>query len=820
MPRLPPCHPELAGLLNDSAQLAQRDGNYADARRMYQQQLRMLEKCHTNANWLATALHNYANLFFEMGDLAEAERLHSRAVRVWSTRLGPRHTHVARGLDALAEVVAARGHHERARGLYERALRIRRARTSEAQPDVAWTLTNLARTVAALGELKRAHDFVSEAIGIYRRQGAFDEPDHLARAFELQGTILARQGMMREAGASATAALEERERIHGPDHPLTAESRTQLARIMFLTGERGTALTTALAADHTGREHLRFTVRYLPERQALAYAAKQPGALDLALSVAAAGTVDNTGALLDAVVRSRGVILEELARRTREFDVTDRQTLALRRTADHARQRYADLVVRSMGEPVSRAILEQARGEKEAAEEALAARSVEARRERLEDQAGLDEVRAALPPDSALVSIIKYERTLVPGARETGRVRRQPSYAAFVQRGADGGVAFVPLGPAEPLDALVNAWRDEAAGRSLFALPRGEAEKAYLVTAAKVRRALWDPLASQLSGFSQVFVVPDGLLNVLSIGSLPARTGGFIVEGETVLHYLSTERDLIRARADTAPAGLLAVGGASFEKPATVRSSTRSGAAPGCDQFRAMQFTNLPGTKREVDEISRLWNVHETGELTVLSGPSATESAVKSRLGNQRIVHLATHGFFLATECRFGATGTRGVGTIVPIAKPGAPVTENPLLLSGLALVGAGAGGVKRPDQDDGILTAEEIAGLQLQGTEWAVLSACNTGLGEIKSGEGVFGLRRAFQIAGARTVIMSLWSVDDDATREWMRALYEGRLERRLNTAQAVREASLTVLRARRAKRLTTHPFYWAAFVAAGDWR
>ena len=100
------------------------------------------------------------------------------------------------------------------------------------------------------------------------------------------------------------------------------------------------------------------------------------------------------------------------------------------------------------------------------------------------------------------------------------------------------------------------------------------------------------------------------------------------------------------------------------------------------------------------------------------------------------------------------------------------------------------------------------------------MLSACDTGLGQLRAGEGVFGLRRAFQVAGARTVVMSLWSVDDQATRLWMRALYEGRLKRNLSTADAVREASLSVLRDRRARQQSTHPFYWAGFVAAGDWR
>ena len=118
------------------------------------------------------------------------------------------------------------------------------------------------------------------------------------------------------------------------------------------------------------------------------------------------------------------------------------------------------------------------------------------------------------------------------------------------------------------------------------------------------------------------------------------------------------------------------------------------------------------------------------------------------------------------------------------------------------------------------MLTAEEVAALNLGGVEGAVLSGCDTGVGEVRSGEGVFGLRRAFQVAGARTVIRSLWAVEDQVTRQWMSTLYDGRLTKKLSTVDAVRGASLGVLQQRRTKGLSTHPFYWAAFVAAGDWR
>jgi CHAT domain-containing protein len=141
-------------------------------------------------------------------------------------------------------------------------------------------------------------------------------------------------------------------------------------------------------------------------------------------------------------------------------------------------------------------------------------------------------------------------------------------------------------------------------------------------------------------------------------------------------------------------------------------------------------------------------------------------------------------------------------------------------LLSGLALAGANHRDRAGPGEEDGVLTAEEIAGLDLTGVEWAVLSACDTGVGAIEAGEGVFGLRRAMQLAGVRTLIMSLWPVDDRSTRQWMNALYGARLVRHLDSAEAVRHAGQSVLAARRAAGESTHPFYWAAFVGAGDWR
>jgi CHAT domain-containing protein len=225
---------------------------------------------------------------------------------------------------------------------------------------------------------------------------------------------------------------------------------------------------------------------------------------------------------------------------------------------------------------------------------------------------------------------------------------------------------------------------------------------------------------------------------------------------------------------------------------------------------------------KRTDEVERA--AHSDPDVAagaiVAVGSDATENIVKQTAPQCRILHVATHGFFLGGECSPAAIGRRGIGGVTAVPSAPTGIGENPLLLSGLALASANHREEAGAGEEDGVLTAEEIASLNLSGVEWAVLSACGTGRGEIRAGEGVFGLQRAFQVAGARTLIMSLWSVEDEATRQWMTHLYKARLVDGLDTAESVRQASLAVLSERRASGKNTHPFYWGAFVAAGDWR
>lgn len=821
------CHEEYGALLGSSALMAVADGDYPAARRLQSRALAIHERClGPTHSMTVTAIHNLADVALQTGDLAEAERMNTRAVRLWSLGLGPQHPYVARGLDALAEVVALRGQQQRARDLYARALSIRRRTLGGDHPDVAWTLMNLARTNAAAGNPSAALSQINRAIGIYERGGASQTPDYFARALLFRGEIEMRRSGYDAARESFRRAFDVRERTFGTHHPLTAEARAGMAAAELALGSGADALTLALQAEEDGRNHLRETIRYLPERQAVGYAAIRPRGLDLAVS-AVLDRDDRASAVLDAVIRSRGVVLDEVAARTQSESQAESAFASLGAAAASARQRFANLNYRLLrgDDSVSPAAIEAAQRRKEEAERELAEQSVAARGDLTRSAIGLDDVRRALPPSTALVSFIRHERLARTVTRNGTAVRRMAFYSAFVLRSDTGVVRVLPLGSATAIEALIDAWRAEASGHSTKPVAGPvAAEQSYRSVAGALRAKVWDPLSSWVRGTSKVLIVPDGMVNLVAFAALPVDRGRYLVESGQTVHYLSTERDLVPRDSMPRGRGLLAVAGAPFDQRPSI-STAISARRSGCDRPESLlRFEPLPMALEEAQDVARVWssaasavsgvNDHVSGDAVVLSGSSATERAVTASMKGRQIVHLATHGFFLDTHCaaalRAGGMSANLVGAIL--------TADNPLLLSGLALGQAKSGASDQTD--DGILTAEEVTGLSLRGTEWVVLSACDTGVGTIRDGEGVFGLRRAFHVAGARTVIMSLWSVEDRATRSWMRALYDARLTRGETTDRAVADASLSMLRERRARGQSTHPFYWAAFVAAGDWQ
>jgi CHAT domain-containing protein/tetratricopeptide (TPR) repeat protein len=827
-------------------------GDYGAARQHLQQALKSYESRYgVRHEHVATVLSVLALADARLGDFASARREQERAAAVYAEVGGPNHPFVAIALTELAGIYNEQGLPTQAFPLLQRALAIRETNLGPTHRDVARTLADMASTLMQLREPVRAQLMARRALGIWGRLDAPDAPEY-ATVLALYADLQATRGDSAAALEYYERALAIRGRVFGLSNPVYAEAQSGLAVAQASLGDRAAALRTAADAEATGRDHLRLLLRSLPERQALNYAAARPRGLNLMLSLA--GSMPEAVApALDDLIRGRALVLDEIAARQGATGRPAKPDEPARMALRSAQQRLANLTVRGPGvlSPAQyAAVVEEARRESEAAEETLAERSASYRAERTRNHLGLDEVGRALANGSALVSFVQYDRislappgTPAPSKRAQTPSRAEPSYLAFVSR-PDRAPVAVPLGSVRAIDRLVSRWRADIAAEALRLAPRGAtAIPAAWTSGAALRRVVWDPLLPHLTQQDRVFVVPDGALGLVPFAALPVGPRSFLLETGPVIHYLSAERDVVSMNGGRiSTAGMLAIGGPAFDEvlasltpstalstapgngpetapgngPETATLRTGAGAAGACGSLQALRFEPLDGTLQEVQELSRLWP-SPLGATRALVGREAGERVFKQDANKYRVLHLATHGFFLDGSCLPESAGasTRGVGGL-SATKP----VENPLRLSGLALAGANRRALAGPDEDDGILTAEEVASLDLQGVEWAVLSACDTGVGEIKAGEGVFGLRRAFQVAGARTVVMSLWSVDDQATRAWMRALYEGRFQRKLSTADAVHQASLTVLRDRRARGLSTHPFYWAAFVAAGDWR
>jgi len=370
----------------------------------------------------------------------------------------------------------------------------------------------------------------------------------------------------------------------------------------------------------------------------------------------------------------------------------------------------------------------------------------------------------------------------------------------------------VPLGSATIIDESVERWAREVAVDPRLSRA-GDAEAAYVRAARALGAAIWEPITSHLKGISRVFIVPDGALYRVSFAALISPGGAYLVESGPAISYLAAERDLVRS--EDAPArgrGVLALGDPDFDRRSdTAFAEPRRGGGVPCGDARVLRFDPLPGSRREAAEVAERWG--PPGEAVLLTGGDADEATFKRLAPSFKVLHLGTHAFFADGACERGPSWGAASEERAP--------AQNPLRLAGLAMAGANTrdGSAAGHGREDGILLAEEIATLDLSGTEWAVLAACETGRGRLEEGEGILGLRRAFQIAGVRTLIMSLWPIEDEAARHWMRELYDAR-RAGATTTEAVRRASVGLLESQSRLDLSTHPYYWAGFVALGDWR
>ena len=705
------------------------------------------------------SLNNLAALYSATGAYAKAEPLYQRALAIREKVLRPRRIQIPHNRSTISpQLYSATGAYAKAEPLYQRALKIREKALGPDHPDTATSLNNLA--------------------ALYRVTGAYAKAEPLYQR-----------------------ALKIREKALGPNHPDTATSLNNIAILSWAAYEPGKAMALlqrvqVIQENNAGKFLLSGSEArkqaYLQQLRANTYmnisfsltlTDVQAVALGLSNILQYKGRALNT--ISDSVARLRQSVKPEDSKLFEQFAEVAQQlsTLTFQGAGNRPPEEY-------------RKRFEQLSQQQEQLETELSNRSVEFRQEVA--PITLAAVQEAIPRDAVLLEWFRYE-PFNPKAKDEKAKWDKPRYVVYVLK-REGKPVVVDVGEAEAIETLVLDFRKALS----------DPKSAFVKEVAQeLSEKLLEPLRSQLGDPERLLISPDGALNLLPFAALLDDKGKYLAKCFEIT-YFTSGRDLLRlASASSSRSGAVVVADPDYGKSASMVAQVDTSIQPrrSNDLDRGgMVFKPLPGT---VEEAKALKARLQLNDESVLTGINATEAKLK-QLHGPHILHIATHGFFLSDK-EITTAALQWMDSIQQGQLP-IPLGENLLLRSGLAL--AGANPRHSGPEDDGILTAAEAAQLDLRGTQLVVLSACETGVGEVQNGEGVYGLRRALVLAGAQTQVASLWKVDDNATKDLMLDYYE-RLLKDEGRSAALRDAQRTMINSQE----RSHPYFWAAFVPIGNW-
>jgi CHAT domain-containing protein len=829
---------------------------YGAAERIYEEALRITEKSAASPDdqTLLSPLLTLASSYWNTGQQGRAVPLFARALTINDARPSTEVQQRASTVFSVANVYHYGGREDLARPLFERCRKIyldEIALKEKGNPK-AYEITALYTMLATMEKSLGNHDAARKALS---RVIALDEKEHGSSAWYAtladveraagngnlalalldraeqhlvklagpsmrsiyavsRGEVLRDLGRYAEAEAMMRLYLQRQLKMMGERHPATGGAYLLLAGVLMQEKKAGPAEDSMEKALDIAERELSLVLSTGSEADHVVYFHRNSYVLDAAVELhreVAPASKRAAALAMTTVLRRKGRILDAsaaaLAALRGRLSPDDAKALE---QLDEARAKLAKLIVAGpqatgAGE-YTQAVADLDR-EVRQLEELIRKRSAAYRA--ISQPIELGGVQSALGTDERLVELMVYQPF---GARRYDRKTLPPKrYGAYVV-GRAGAPAFVDLGPAAAIDQAVELFRTAVADPDDDRVTeRGRA--LYDLTLAKV--------APLLGGATKISLAPDGQLNLVPFAALVEPSGQLVVQKYTIT-YLTSGRDLLRGKVSAKPRGKAVIIADPAFGAAGGAANDNAAAADPTRGRRSRDLTisswrPLPGTRQEAEAIHGLLRGAE-----LLRGEQATESALKA-VAAPLVLHVATHGFFLPVAAPLAEEGEgsagRGAGTAA--AAPAAPAGgslapavsrggENPLLRSGLALAGANA---LRSGGEDGILTALEASGLDLWGTRLVVLSACETGVGKVSNGEGVYGLRRALVIAGAESLVMSLWQVDDLATRDLMMRFYK-KLEGGQGRSEALRAAQLETL----AKPAQRHPFYWAAFQPTGD--
>ena len=809
---LGPEHPNVAAGLSNLATVRRSLGDFLQAEELSERALKIYEKAlgpaHPN---LAYPLANLALIYTLKGDFTKAEMLHQRVLGIREKELGPNHPDVAASLNSLGLLYSDAGDLARAEPLFQRALSIWEKAFGAEHPNVAAALNNLATLEVRRGNFDKAEPLCRRALEIKEKALGPENPDVASSLLNL-GEIYLSRGELAKAEELFERARRITEKALGPEHPEVSESLNSLARLYAAKGDSERAITSQSRANAITEQNLDLNIETGSERQKLAYLTSLSGITDR--------TISFNSAAPDSLQARRLAAITILQRKGRVLDAMSDSLTTLRQRLspqdqsliDRLRTANARLATLVLNGPQRRTLDEYRKqisgleAERETLENDLSRRSAGFFERRA--PVTLAAIQEAIPPDAALIEFSVYH-PFDPRAAED-KAYGEPRYVAYVLQ-HQGEIQWKELGGVRQIDEAINSLREAL---------RNPKSRDVQRLARAVDAKVMQPLRGFTRGAARLLISAEGSLNLIPFEALVDEQNRYLVELHS-FSYLTSGRDLLRlqVKRDSRNNPLVMVDpsfgepevrGAKADTETARRNRSQGNVSPQGNvsmkrrnvtsgaSLNDVYFAPLSGTEQEGQSIKLLFP-----EASVMNGTRATKAVLK-QIAAPRILHIATHGFFL-TDSPLGqtATGTRAISANMRI--------ENPLLRSGLALAGAN---LRRRGVDDGVLTALEAAGLDLWGTKLVVLSACDTGIGEVKTGEGVYGLRRAFMLAGTETLVTSLWPVSDFVTREMMTSYYQG-LKQGQGRGEALRQAQLSMLR----RKTRQHPFYWAGFIQFGEW-
>jgi len=821
---LGPEHPMVAWSYNNIGTVYQELGDYEKALENWNKALTVNIKTFGPEHpYVAAIYHNIGNVYQELGDYEKALENYNKALAIRLKTLGPEHPEVAGSYHNIGNVYFDLGDKEKALEKYNKALTIRLKTLGPEHPDVAMSLNNIGGVYDELCDYEKALENHNKALAILLKVLGPEHPD-VASNYNGIGAVYNDLGDYEKALENHNKALTIEFKTLGPDHPDVLASYQNIAATFFKKGDYDSGLVYAEKGMEVFDKIERAAFYTLSEKGAVGLGAQyQIYTLTARLYLklgrpekAYEMLVQNRERALSALIQRNVLALKSAEGR----ELWDKRSKLLAQCAalfNQIQQTEDSVKLKNL-----KTIFAAARDSLEATEQELTKKSRLYGEIFAAPKITVNDVINHLPPNSSLIEYAFLEDGLysfVVRNEERGvRVEKllgKEELAGFKKKLAAYRTGLTRTGD-EMMVPAVNQGVTTGLKERMNQMLAGNYKETDSLSRDLYATLLAKIVSRESSGVKRLFIIPDGILNFLPFEALVGSDGRFLIE-RCEVSYLNTARELIK-RGEERVAGsdgrgeVLAYGAPNYDadslvlksgieritaQPAMVamRSAPQRSLRGGC--MRGIKWDYLEGTKDEVTAIQGILGG------SARFGNEATEALFKREVSSEkrgmRYIHLATHGYF--SDC--------------PTTGKDVKFTD-PMSNSGIVFAGANSGG---DGYDDGFLTALEVLGLDLSGVELVTLSTCESGLGELKGSEGVFGLKRSFIAAGAQSLLVSLWGASDYWTKELMVKFYK-KLKEGIPKSQALRDAKLEIMEALKTTSGSPHPFFWAPFIMIGAWR